>query len=50
MQQLLSEKADNTNAAFMRELFLQRLPSNVRMVLASSPDTGSIEELIGATR
>jgi len=45
MQQLLGEKATNTDAAFMRELFLQRLPSNVRMVLASTPDTGNIEDL-----
>ena len=29
----------------MRELFLQRLPPNVRMVLASTPDTGNITEL-----
>ena len=29
----------------MRELFLQRLPPNVRMVLALTPDTGNITEL-----
>ena len=45
MQQLLGDKATNTDAAFMRELFLQRLPSNIRMVLASTPDTGNIEDL-----
>ena len=45
MQQLLGDKANSTDAAFMRELFLQRLPSNVRMVLASMPDTGNITEL-----
>ena len=45
MQQLLGDKATNTDAAFMRELFLQRLPSNVRMVLASTSDTGNIEDL-----
>ena len=45
MQQLLGDKANNTDAAFMRELFLQRLPPNVRMVLASTPDTGNITEL-----
>ena len=45
MQQLLGEKANTTDAAFLRELFLQRLPSNVRMVLASTPDTGNIAEL-----
>ena len=43
MQQLLGDKATNTDAAFMRELFLQRLPSNVRMVLASTSDTGNID-------
>ena len=45
MQQLLGDKANNTDAAFKRELFLQRLPPNVRMVLASTPDTGNITEL-----
>lgn len=45
MQQLLGDKANNTDGAFMRELFLQRLPSNVRMVLASTPDTGSLDDL-----
>ena len=45
MHQLLGDKATNTDVAFMRELFLQRLPSNVRMVLASMPDTGNIEDL-----
>ena len=29
----------------MRELFLQRLLPNVRMVLASMPDTGNITDL-----
>ena len=45
MQQLLGDKANNTDGAFMREHFLQRLPSNVRMVLASTPDTGSLDNL-----
>ena len=45
MQQLLGEKATNTDAVFMRELFLQHLPLNVCMVLASTPDTGNIEDL-----
>ena len=34
MQQLLGDKARETDNAFLRELFLQRLPPNVRMVLA----------------
>ena len=45
MQQLLGDKANNTDGGFMRELFLQRLPSNVHMVLASTPDTGSLNDL-----
>ena len=46
MQQLLSGTTPGLpDGAFVRELFLQRLPSNVRMVLASArPDT-SIDEL-----
>ena len=45
MQQLLEDKAQDTDNAFLRELFLQRLPPNVRMVLASTPDTGSLDNL-----
>ena len=44
MQQL-EDKANNTDGAFLRELFLQRLPSNLCMVLASTPDNGNLEEL-----
>ena len=43
MQQLLGERA--ADAAFLRELFLQRLPSNVRMVLASTADTMDLNTL-----
>ena len=39
MQQLLGDKVDSTDGSFIRELFLQRLPTKVRMVLASSKDT-----------
>lgn len=39
IEQLLGDKLHTIDAGFIRELFLQRLPSNVRMVLASSPDT-----------
>ena len=45
MQQLLGDKAGATDASFIRELFLQRLPGKVRMVLASTSDTTSIDEL-----
>ena len=44
MQQLLGEKYSSTVTTFLRELFLQRLPSHVRMVLASieSKDLASL--------
>ena len=45
MQQLLGDHAGVTDGAFLRELFLQRLPSNVRMVLASTSATTSLKEL-----
>ena len=45
MQQLLGEKPSTTDGSFLWELFLQRLPSNVRMVLASTADTTSLDEL-----
>ena len=45
IQQLLGDSAAATDGTFVRELFLQRLPANVRMVLASTGDTVSIEEL-----
>ena len=39
MQALLSGDTSATESAFFRELFLQRLPSKVRMVVASSTDS-----------
>lgn len=39
MHQLLGDKAATADTAFIRELFLQRLPANVRMVLASAGGT-----------
>ena len=47
MQQLLGDKL-GTSAdanAFLRELFLQRLPANVRMVLASSDSSMDLNKL-----
>lgn len=47
MRQLLGEElgtADDANS-FLRELFLQRLPANVRMVLASADDSMDIHKL-----
>ena len=45
MQQLLGDRAGTTEGAFLRELFLQRLPANVRMVLASTAATTSLEDM-----
>ena len=45
MQQLLGDRATRMDSSFLQELFLQRLPQSVRMVLASSPDTTSLEKL-----
>ena len=45
MQQLLGGGTVDADAKLLRELFLQRLPSNVRMVLASFGDTKPLEEL-----
>ena len=44
----LKQLADDTSGAdgvFLQELFLQRLPTNVRMVLASTRGDTTIEEL-----
>ena len=45
MQQLLGDKASTIDQSFLCELFLQRLPANIRMVLASTPDTTGLEDL-----
>ena len=45
LQQLLGDTAHGFDPKFLRELFLQRLPSNARMVVASSSDDVSLEEL-----
>ena len=45
MQQLLGDRAGVADGSFLRELFLQCLPANVRMVLASTSATASLEEL-----
>ena len=45
MQQLLGDHADTADNSFLRELFLQRLPANVRMVPASTPDTSKKDKL-----
>ena len=45
MYQLLRDKAAGMDQSFIRELFLQRIPVNVRMVLASTPTAITVEEL-----
>ena len=46
MQQLMGDAAGpNLDNSFLRELFFQRLPSHVRMVLASSGDNVSLDTL-----
>ena len=45
MQQLLGDKATGLNPSFMRELFLQCLPTNVRLVLALTAESITLQEL-----
>ena len=45
MQQLLGDTTAATDRTFVRGLFIQRLPANIRMVLASAADSTSLEDL-----
>ena len=45
MQQLLGDRPGLVDGSFLQELFLQRLPPSVRMVLASTPTATSLENL-----
>ena len=45
MKQLLGPDMAGADGTLLRELFLQRLPANVRMVLASSGEDATLEEL-----
>ena len=45
MQQLLGEKMPATDGSIIKGLFMQRLPTNVRMVLASASERTPLEEL-----
>ncbi len=45
MQQLLGDRAGTLDSTFLKELFLQRLPASIRMVLATAPATTTLEEL-----
>ena len=44
MQQLLGDRP-GLDTSFVRELFLQQLPSNVRIILASTPDHTPLDKL-----
>ena len=41
----LQQRASTTDNTFLRELFLKRLPGNVRMILASTTSSSSLDEL-----
>eukprot|EP00731_Ephydatia_muelleri_P009638 Em0005g224a len=45
MERLLGDNTEQANGPLFRELFLQRLPANVRMVLVSLARTFSLKEL-----
>ena len=45
MQQLWGGQAGTIEGSFMKELFLQRLPATVRMVLASTGENVALEDL-----
>ena len=45
MQQLLGDTPGITDGSFIHELFLQQLLANIRMVLASTSDSVSLDEL-----
>ena len=45
MQQLLGDRPGLVDSSFLQELFLQRLPPSVRMVLASTPDSTTLANM-----
>ena len=45
MKLLLGDKAGTTDGSIIKELFMQRLPQNVRMVLAFVSENTPLEEL-----
>ena len=46
MQQLLSEKVEAMDPSLFKGLFLQRFPSNIRMILASTAKKSNVQELV----
>ncbi|KFD45992.1 hypothetical protein M513_13148 [Trichuris suis] len=49
MQQLLGSSARSVDDVLFRELFLQRLPSSVRMILAPPSETVNVQTLAEIT-
>ena len=45
MVQLLGDQASEHTSVFLKELFLQRLPSNVRIILASTPGNNTLQDI-----
>ena len=45
MEQLLGDQGSEHTATLLKELFLQRLPSNVKMILASTPGDNTVQDL-----
>ncbi len=45
MQQLVGDRPSGFDSSFLHELFLQQLPQNVRMVLASTPEDTTLDKL-----
>ena len=45
LQQLVGDRATTIDSTFLLDIFLQRIPNNVRMVLASTLDTVSLAKL-----
>ena len=45
MVQLLGDQASEHTSVFLKELFLQRLPPNVTMILASTPGNNTVQDL-----
>ena len=45
MVQLLGDQASEHTSVLLKELFFQRLPPNVRMILASTPGNNTVQDL-----